>query len=69
MLNAIKEQQTQIEALTRSAREKDAQIQKLTEQAQALQKLQLEMAGLKGRLEQVEANSGNSLAFAAIAKQ
>ena len=69
MLNAIKQQQTQIEALTRSARDKDAQIQKLTEQAQALQKLQLEMAGLKGRLEQVEANSGNSLAFAAIAKQ
>jgi hypothetical protein len=66
MLNAIKQQQTQIEALTRSAREKDAQIQKLTEQAQALEKLQLEMAGLKGRLEQVEANSGNSLAFAAI---
>jgi len=66
MLNAIKEQQTQIEALTRSAREKDAQIQKLTEQAQVFQKLRLEMAGLKGRLEQVEANSGNSLAFAAI---
>jgi hypothetical protein len=66
MLNAIKQQQTQIEALARSAREKDAQIQKLTQQAQALQKLQLEMAGLKGRLEQVEANSGNILAFAAI---
>jgi len=69
MLNAIKQEQAEIEALTRAVHQKDAQIQKLTEQAQALQKLQHRMVVLEGRLEQVEVKSGDSLALAAIAER
>jgi hypothetical protein len=38
MLNAIKQQQAEIQVLARSAHEKDAQLQKLAEQIQKLQK-------------------------------
>ena len=69
MLNAIKQQQAEIEALTRAVHQKDAQIQKLTEQAQALQKLQHRMVVLEGRLGQVEVKSGDSLALVAIAER
>jgi len=69
MLNAIKQEQAEIEALTRAVHQKDAQIQKLTEQAQALQKLQHRMVVLEGRLGQVEVKSGDSLALAAIAER
>jgi len=49
MLNAIKQQQAELETLNRSLREKDAQIQKLSEQSQLLQTLQHQMAGLEKR--------------------
>jgi len=62
MLNAIKQQQAEIEALTSSAREKDAQIQKLTEKGQLLQKLQRQVGNLEGRLTGVEVKSENTLA-------
>ena len=64
MLNAIKQQQAEIEALKRSAHEKDAQIQKLTQDAQELQKIERQMAALEGRLAEVEGRSGNILAAA-----
>ena len=66
MLNAIKQQQTEIVALTHSDQEKDAQIQKLTEQAQALQKLQRRMAGLEDRVARAEVKSGNNRADALV---
>ena len=66
MLNAIKQQQAEIEALNRSAHEKDAQIQKLTEQAQELQNLERQMAALEGRLAEVEVTSSNGLADATV---
>jgi Chaperone of endosialidase len=61
MLNAIKQQQAEIEVLTRSVHDKDAQIQKFTQQAQASQRLQRRVAILEERLAQVEAKGGNSL--------
>ena len=64
MLNAIKQQQAEIEALKRSAHEKDAQIQKLTQDAQELQKIERQVAALEGRLAEVEGRSGNILAAA-----
>ena len=67
MLNAIKQQQAEIETLTRSAHEKDAQIQKLTERAQALQKLQRKMVALEGRLARVEVKSASLAAAALVA--
>jgi septal ring factor EnvC (AmiA/AmiB activator) len=66
MFNAIKQQQAEIDALTRSTKEKAAQIQKLTEEAQELQKLQRQVAALEGRLAQVEVKNGTSLAAAAV---
>jgi hypothetical protein len=66
MLNAIKQQQAEIEALTCSAHEKDAQIQKLTQEAEELQKIERQMAALEGRLAQVEVKRGNSLAVASV---
>jgi hypothetical protein len=62
MLNAIKQQQAEIEKLARSERDKDAQIQKLTEEARLLQKLRHQMAGMEGRLTRVEVHSENNLA-------
>ena len=61
MLNAIKQQQAEIETLTRSVHEKDAQIEKFTQQAQASERLQRRVATLEERLAQVEAKGGNSL--------
>ena len=48
MLNAIKQQQAEIEALTLSVHDKDLQIQLLSQQAQALQEVQRRVAALKG---------------------
>jgi hypothetical protein len=59
MLNAIKQQQAEIEALTRSARTKDEQIQRLTKQAKTLSKLQQRMMVLEERLGQAEVKRGN----------
>jgi hypothetical protein len=64
MLNAIKQQQAQIEALRRSLQEKEGQIQKLSEQSQLMQRIQRQIATLEGRLGQVEVTSGSSLADA-----
>ena len=66
MLNAIKQQQAEIEVLARSAHEKDAQIQKLTQQARELRKIERQMAALKGRLAEVEAKNSNSPADATL---
>ena len=66
MLNAIKQQQAEIEALTRSAHEKDAQIQTLTQQAEELQKLEHQMAAWEGRLAEIAVRSGNILAAATV---
>ena len=63
MLNAIKEQQAEIAALTRSIHEKGAEIQELTQQTQASRKAQL---NLQRRLEQVELKTSNSPAAAPI---
>ncbi|HXJ95473.1 MAG TPA: tail fiber domain-containing protein [Terriglobia bacterium] len=65
MLNAIKQQQAQIEALRRSLQEKEGQVQKLSEQSQPLQRLQHQVAGLEGRLVRVEVRSEDSLVGAA----
>ena len=62
MLNAIKEQQAEIDALTRSVHDKDGQIRKLTEQAQELQKLQRQMAAVVTRLAPVEVPPQGGLA-------
>ena len=64
MLNAIKQQQAEIQTLTRSVREKEAQIHKLTGQGQVLQRLQRQMAHLEGRLAKVEVQSESSFADA-----
>ena len=66
MLNAIKQQQAEIEALKRSAHEKDAQIQKLTQDAQELQKIERQMTALEGRLAEVELKNSNSPADATL---
>jgi len=66
MLNAIKQQQAEIEVLTRSAHEKHAQIQKLSQQARELRKIERQMAALKGRLAEVEAKNSNSPADATL---
>ena len=63
---AIKQQQAEIEALTRSAHEKDAQIQTLTQQAEELQKLEHQMAAWEGRLAEIAVRSGNILAAATV---
>ena len=62
MLNAIKQQQNQIEALRRSAQEKDAQIRKLATRAQELQKLERQIAVVRARLAQVERKAGSPTA-------
>jgi hypothetical protein len=62
MLNAIKQQQAEIQALTRSAHQSDAQLQKLSEQVQGLQKIQRQMATMEARLAQLEVGRGNRLA-------
>ena len=62
MLNALKEQQAEIDALTRSVHDKDGQIRKLTEQAQELQKLQRQMAAVVTRLAPVEVPPQGGLA-------
>jgi hypothetical protein len=62
MLNAIKQQQAEIEALTRSVQKKEVEIQKLSEKAHQLQRLQVQMTDLQGRLARIE--SGNVLADA-----
>ena len=59
MLNAIKQQQTQIEALRRSVQKKDAQIQKLISQARESQNLQRQIAVVRARLAQVERKAGS----------
>jgi hypothetical protein len=64
MLNAIKQQQAEIQVLARSAHEKDAQLQKLAEQTQKLQKIQGQVAALEARLVQLEVTRGNTLATA-----
>ena len=66
MLNAIKQQQAEIEALTRSAHDKDARIQRLTQQAQELQKIERQMTALEGRLAEVELKNSNSPADATL---
>jgi Chaperone of endosialidase len=66
MLNAIKQQQAEIEALTRSAQDKEAQIQKLTEQLQVLGKLRDQMTDLENRFARIEVNRENTLADAAV---
>jgi hypothetical protein len=66
MLNAIKQLQAEIEDLTRSAQQKDARIQELTEQAQGLQKLHRQTAAVEARLAQIEVKRGSSLAPASV---
>jgi hypothetical protein len=65
MLNAIKQQQAEIEALTLSVHEKDTQIQLLSQQAQALQELQRQVAALGALLTPMEAKSGGTSVTAA----
>jgi hypothetical protein len=60
MLNAIKQQQAEIEALTLSVHEKDVQIQLLSQQAQALQEVQRQVAALESLLTPIEAKSGGT---------
>jgi len=66
MLNAIKQQQAQIEALTRSVQEKDAQIHKLALETQELQNLQRQIEVVRARLAWVESETGNRLAAATV---
>jgi hypothetical protein len=67
MLNAIKQQQAEIEALTRSAREKDVQIRKLTAQGRLLHKLQRQIASLEGKLTAVEVSSDSRMSDTEVA--
>ena len=65
MLNAIKQQQAEIEALTFSVHEKDVQIQLLSQQAQALQEVRRQVAGLEALLTPNEAKSAGKSETAA----
>jgi hypothetical protein len=65
MLNAIKQQQAEIEALTLSVHEKDVQIQLLSQQAQALLEVQKQVAALEALLTPTEAKSGGTSVTAA----
>jgi hypothetical protein len=57
MLNAIKQQQAEIEALTISVHEKAAQIQKLMQETQALREVQSQVEALPGLMAPVDVKS------------
>jgi len=65
MLNAIKQQQAEIEALTLSVHDKDLQIQLLSQQAQALQEVEKQVAALEALLTPIEPKSGGTSVTAA----
>jgi hypothetical protein len=66
MLNAIKQQQAEIERLVRSGRAKDARILKLTEGVQEFERLGQKMEALEERLAQMEAKEKSGLAVARV---
>ena len=62
MLNAIKQQQAEIETLRHSLQQKGAELHKLAKQTRSMQNLQGQMKTMASRLVQLEVTSRSSLA-------